>query len=382
MFVRTSGRKGLYMRIASSLIGAVAVLVLSAGAVVAQGRAASVLVEEVDVRAISDTSPIIGQLVPSTQADVASRRSGVAAEVLFEVGDHVAAGDPMVRLETRLAEIEQRNVIANQEVAQAGIVTAEAVLTLAGQVLRRQERLKGSTAFQQAVYEDRIAEVARAQGLLRQATAAAAAAEARMARVEYDLENAIISAPFTGVVVERMAQPGQYLNLGEAVAKLLDVEGLEIQADVPTELISGVTPGTTVTVEFAGGASSTARVRVALPVETVSTRTRPVRFETDLAEIPPYLIAVGKSLTLRIPVSVPRDVLTVPKDALVQGGGGGWMVYAVVDGTAEARPVTLGQSAGGRLEVLSGLSEGDLVVVRGNERLRPGQQVNASLAGG
>lgn len=382
MFVRTSGRKGLYMRIASSLIGAVAVLVLSASAVVAQGRAASVLVEEVDVRAISDTSPIIGQLVPSTQADVASRRSGVAAEVLFEVGDHVAAGDPMVRLETRLAEIEQRNVEANLEVAQAGIVTAEAVLTLAGQVLRRQERLKGSTAFQQAVYEDRIAEVARSQGLLRQATAAAAAAEARMARVEYDLENAIISAPFTGVVVERMAQPGQYLNLGEAVAKLLDVEGLEIQADVPTELISGVTPGTTVTVEFAGGASSTAKVRVALPVETVSTRTRPVRFETDLAEIPPYLIAVGKSLTLRIPVSVPRDVLTVPKDALVQGGGGGWMVYAVVDGTAEARPVTLGQSAGGRLEVLSGLSEGDLVVVRGNERLRPGQQVNASLAGG
>ena len=370
------------MRFASSFIGAVAVLVLSASVVVAQGRAASVLVEEVDVRAISDTSPIIGQLVPSTQADVASRRSGVAAEVLFEVGDRVAAGDPMVRLETRLAEIEQRNVMANQEVAQAGIVTAEAVLTLAGQVLRRQERLKGSTAFQQAVYEDRIAEVARAQGLLRQATAAAAAAEARMARVEYDLENAIISAPFTGVVVERMAQPGQYLNLGEAVAKLLDVEGLEIQADVPTELISGVTPGTVVTVDFAGDASSTAKVRVALPVETVSTRTRPVRFETDLAEIPPYLIAVGKSLTLRIPVSVPRDVLTVPKDALVQGSGGGWVVYAVVDGIAEARPVTLGQSAGGRLEVLSGLSEGDLVVVRGNERLRPGQQVNASLAGG
>ena len=105
-----------------------------------------------------------------------------------------------------------------------------------------------------------------------------------------------------------------------------------------------------------------------------------MRFETNLNEIPPYLIAVGKSLTLRIPVSVPRDVLTVPKDALVQGGSG-WIVYAVVDGTAEARPVTLGQSSGGRLEVLSGLSEGDLVVVRGNERLRPGQPVSPSQAG-
>lgn len=370
------------MRTASKLIGAAAVLALSVSTAAAQGRAASVLVEEVDIRAISDTSPIIGRLVPSTQANVAARRSGVTAEVLFEVGDRVEAGDPMVRLETRLAEIELRNVMANMEVAEAGIATAEAVLTLASQALSRQERLKGSTAFQQAVYEDRVAEVARAQSLLRQATAASAAAEARMTRVEYDLENAIISAPFAGVVVERMAQTGQYLNLGEPVATLLDVEGLEIEADVPTELISGVTPGTVVSVDFAEVTHSTATVRVALPVETVSTRTRPVRFEINLQELPPYLIAVGKSLTLRVPVSVPRDVLTVPKDALVQGGGGGWMVYAVVDGTAEARPVTLGQSAGGRLEVLSGLSEGDLVVVRGNERLRPGQPVNASLAGG
>lgn len=364
------------------MIVALAALVLSGNPAFAQGRAASVLVEEVDVRAISDTSPIIGRLVPSTQADVAARRSGVAAEVLFEVGDRVEAGEPMVRLETRLAEIELRNVMANMEVAQAGIATAEAALTLASQALRRQERLKGSTAFQQAIYEDRTVEVARAEGLLRQATAASAAAEARMARVHYDLEHAIISAPFTGVVIERMAQTGQYLNLGEAIAKLLDVEGLEIEADVPTELISGVSTGTAVTAEFVGGTSITATVRVALPVETVATRTRPVRFEMDLAEIPSYLIAVGKSLTLRIPVSVPRDALTVPKDALVQGGGGGWIVYAVVEGTAEARPVTLGQSAGGRLEVLSGLSEGDLVVVRGNERLRPGQPVNASPAGG
>ncbi|MFK7942972.1 MAG: efflux RND transporter periplasmic adaptor subunit [Paracoccaceae bacterium] len=370
------------MRFARELLGALVVLALSAGNSAAQGRAASVLVEEVDVRAISDTSPIIGQLVPSTQADVASRRTGVATEVLFAVGDRVTKGEAMVRLDTRLTEIERRNVEADLEVALAGIRTAEAALKLSRQILARQERLKGSTAFQQGVFEDRVAEVARSQGLLGQATAAAAAAEARMARVDYDLEYAIISAPFTGVVVERMAQPGQYLNLGEAVAKLLDVEGLEIEADVPSELVTGLTKGTVVAVDFAGGSSGTAKVRVALPVETISTRTRPVRFATDLTEIDPQLIAVGKSLTLHVPVSVPRDVLTVPKDALVQGNGGGWVVYAVVEGAAEMRPVRLGQSAGGRLEVLSGLAEGDLVVVRGNERLRPGQEVNASPAGG
>lgn len=370
------------MRYARAFWAAIAILTLSLHVAAAQGRAASVLVEEVDVRAISDTAAILGQLVSSTQADVASRRSGVPVEVLFAVGDRVDAGAPLVRLETRLTEIERRNAEADLEVARAVIATAEASLKLTRQVLARQERLKGSTAFQQGVYEDRVAEVARAQGLLGQATAAAAAAEARMARVEYDLEFATISAPFKGVVVERMAQPGQYLNLGEAVAKLLDVQRLEIEADVPSDLVTGLTEGTVVDIDFAGGGSSTATVRVALPTETVSTRTRPVRFQTDLSKIDPQLIAVGKSLTLHVPVSVPRDVLTVPKDALVQGRGGGWIVYVIVDGAAEPRPVTLGQSAGGRLEVLTGLTAGDLVVVRGNERLRPGQSVNATPVGG
>ncbi|MEL6997867.1 MAG: efflux RND transporter periplasmic adaptor subunit [Pseudomonadota bacterium] len=370
------------MRSAIILVVAMLCTAVTTGLSLAQGRAASVLVEEVDVRAITDTSPTLGQLVPSTQADVASRRAGVAAEVLFEVGDRVTMGEPMVRLETRLTEIERRNVEADLEVARSGIATAEAALTLARQVLARQERLKGSTAFQQGIFEDRTAEVARVRGLLGQAMAQAAAAEARMARVDYDLEHAIIKAPFTGVVVERMAQPGQYLTLGEAIAKLLDVAGLEIEADVPSDLVTGLTPSTVVAVDFAGGVSGKAKVRVALPVETVSTRTRPVRFQTDLTGIDPQLIAVGKSLTLHLPVSAPREVITVPKDALVQGRGGGWIVYAVVDGVAEVRPVTLGQSAEGRLEVLDGLAAGDLVVVRGNERLRPGQQVNASPAGG
>jgi RND family efflux transporter MFP subunit len=349
---------------------------------VAQGQAASILVEKADVRSISDTAPVIGQLVASTQANVASRRSGVAAEVVFEIGDRVSEGDLLVRLETALPEIERRSAEALLEVAEAGVVSATARLNLAMQGLARQERLKTSTAFSQATFEDLQQTVEQAQGELARAKAEINAAEARLKRVDYDLEHSMIRAPFAGVVIERMAQPGQYINLGEAVAKLLDVNGLEIEADVPAHLVAGLTPGTEVIVRYSEGVSGLARVRVALPVQTVSTRTRAVRFDADLSGINPQLIAVGKSLTLQIPASAPRDVLTVPKDALVQGNAGGWLVYVVVDGKAEPRPVTLGQSTGSRLEVLSGLSAGDMVVVRGNERLRPGQPVNATLAGG
>jgi multidrug efflux pump subunit AcrA (membrane-fusion protein) len=76
-------------------------------------------------------------------------------------------------------------------------------------------------------------------------------------------------------------------------------------------------------------------------------------------------------------VGAVRDVLSVPKDALVQGRDG-WTVFVAADGKAQPRPVQLGIALGNRYEVLGGLTPGDLVVVRGNERLRPGQDIAPS----
>lgn len=370
------------MRLIRSALAALALVAASAASVGAQGRAAAVTVERVDVRPVLDTTSVIGQLIASVEANVAARRAGVAAEVLFEPGDKVKAGAPLVRLETVLAGIEKRAAEAALDVARAGVDAASAQLTQNQQSLARQARLRGSTAFSGAQFEDLEQTVARAQGELARAIAQVAAAEASMARVEYDLRHAVIRAPFDGIITERMAQPGQFVRLGDPVAKLLDDSRLEIEADVPSELIDGLPIGTAVDAAFADGTNDVAIVRAALPVETVATRTRPVRFATDLSTVDPLMVAVGKSVTLAIPVSALREVTTVPKDALVQGRGGGWIVYVVEDGAAQPRPVSLGQAAGARLEVLSGLSPGDMVVVRGNERLRPGQAVDPREAGG
>jgi multidrug efflux pump subunit AcrA (membrane-fusion protein) len=70
----------------------------------------------------------------------------------------------------------------------------------------------------------------------------------------------------------------------------------------------------------------------------------------------------------------------VPKDALVQGRGG-WTVFVAQDGKAEPRTVQIGVALGERFEVLDGLRDGDMVVTRGNERLRPGQEIAPMDAG-
>jgi hypothetical protein len=75
-----------------------------------------------------------------------------------------------------------------------------------------------------------------------------------------------------------------------------------------------------------------------------------------------------------LPMGEPRDIVSVHKDAVIARGAG-YIVYAVEEGKAQLKQVELGEAAGKRTEVLSGLIAGDLVVTRGNERLRPGQDV-------
>ena len=88
--------------------------------------------------------------------------------------------------------------------------------------------------------------------------------------------------------------------------------------------------------------------------------------------------AVGQSLTVQVAVGEARTVLAVPKDALVQAQNG-WTVFVAEDGKAQPRTVAIGAPLGDRYEVLSGLQAGDMVVVRGNERLFPQQDITANL---
>ena len=79
-------------------------------------------------------------------------------------------------------------------------------------------------------------------------------------------------------------------------------------------------------------------------------------------------------MTVLIPVGGSRNAVTVSKDAITQRNGQN-MVFVSNNGRAQPRAVTTGEATGNRLVVLSGLRAGDLVVVRGNERLRPGQRL-------
>jgi len=359
-------------KIMTVCFGAMLIAVSATG----QEKAVAVIVEKVKLANIGDTTPLIARLIATVDSDVAARRDGFVDNVLFQIGDKIEKDQALVRLDDELVDIQLQNAEAALLSAKAGIEVAKARLTLTKNAFERQSGLQGSVAFSKARFDDLQQEAAEANGELSRASAQLAIAQAAFARAKYDRKHSVIYAPFSGVAITRNVQPGQYIALGGAVAMLLDLNGLEIEADVPVSLLKGLKVGRELEAILHDGTRAVTTVRTLLPTETVSTRTRPVRLSVSLQGVAPYLIANGKTVTIMVPVSAVKEVAIVPKDALVQGLDGGWMVFVARDGKAVPQPVEIGQASAGGLEILSGITPDDYVVVRGNERLRPNQPIN------
>ena len=349
-----------------------AVVLLSGKTLLAQGRPAGVKTEVVASQNMSETVAVFGQVVPARESDVAARVMGVVTQVNVRIGDVVEEGAIIARLDTERLEIEVQQAQAESAITEAGIVVAQTRLDRAETALRRTESLAASSTASQAQLDDRAGSYAEAMASLQQARARRLTSQTALKRAEYNLNNADIRAPFAGVVLDVPTEVGQFIQTGNVVARILDVSTLEVEANVPSRYIQALQKDVPVMARTDGGDTLTLALRAVLPTEFTSTRTRPVRFDLN-GDV--GLAAAGQSVTLDLPVSAPREMLVVPKDALVQANGG-WRVFVNDEGKASPRTVSIGAAIGGGFAVLSGLAPGDEVVVRGNERLRPGQSIS------
>ena len=353
------------------------ILACAASTLAAQGRPAGVGVQAVEMRALAETVPVFAEVTTARDGDVAGRVAGNVETVAVLAGSRVEAGDLLVELNDDLLTIKVAQSEAQLAEAEAGIETARARVDRARIALDRIEALRGGSSFSRGRFDDAQADFLEAEAQFFEAQAREKSAQSQLAETRYQLERSKILAPFSGVVLEVNTIPGAFIQAGTPLVRLLDTEAFEVQANVPSRYTSFLQPGQTVTASTEFGTELALELRAILPVEDPSTRTRAVLFAApDLADLD--TAAVGQSLTVEIPVGEAREVLSVPKDALVQARGG-WTVFVAADDQAQPRPVTLGVPLGDRYEVLSGLAPGDLVVVRGNERLRPGQSISANL---
>jgi len=315
------------------------------------------------------TVPVIGRFVARQTGIVAARTSGPVAEVRVEVGDRVKAGDVIAVLVKDL--LKWRHALQKAEVAQyaAAVKTRKATTKLRRQELTRIE----TAAFPPARRDAKRQEVAVAESQAAEAEAKLGGARANMKITETNLSYAVVRAPYPGVVTKRHIEAGAYVKIGEPLVTLVNDTRLEIEAEVPAIRTAGLTPSTQVDAFINGTTRITARVRAVVPNENPQTRTRTVRF---VPELPAGMkgLAGNQSVTLHLPAGTDGIVVTVHKDAVLSRKGKN-LVYLAEDAKAALRSVRLGEAIGTRFIVLGGLLPGDLVVVRGNERLQPGQAI-------
>ena len=346
--------------------------------VAAQGRPASVQTDVLEMRAMTETITAYGEIVAVRESDVATRVAGVVNEVPIQVGSVLIQGDIVAQMDTARLGIELVAAEADLAIASAGLEISQAQADRALKAFERAQELTANASITGAQLDDRASAMAEAQGGVAQARARINAAENAINLARYNLSNATVRAPFDGIVLEVFAQPGQFATSGSSVATLLDISTMEVSANVPSRYIEGLEIGREVQGRNDAGDTLSMTLRSVLPTEFSETRTRPVRF--SLAQVESSF-AIGQPITLDIPIGVTRDVLAVPKDALVQARGG-WTAFVNEDGKASPRTVTIGAALDDTFEVLSGLVVGDEVVVRGNERLRPGQDIAPAGGGG
>ena len=193
------------------------------------GPPANVVVDAVIEEPLSQTVPVLGRIVAGEFGPIAARIGGAVNEMRVDVGDRVERGTVLAVLDRERLALERTRHEALVMQQSAQLAGARADLQKVSLDLKRLEGIRKSAAFSQARYDDAIQEVAKQRGEVAEAKAELAQAEAQLKRANIDLQDSEIRAPYPGVVSEKHAEVGAYLNIGSPVVTLIN--DLDIRRD-------------------------------------------------------------------------------------------------------------------------------------------------------
>jgi RND family efflux transporter MFP subunit len=308
---------------------------------------------------------VTGVVVPADGAEflVVSPESARVLEITKAVGDPVASGEVVVRFE--LATAAQNLARQQSEVAR---LQAQLESARVAQARARDFVARGLIPRLDLEIADR--ELSDAQASVDRAAILQKAAETAAAR-------AVISAPFGGIVAARFHNPGDVVQAAatDPILRIVDPARVEILASVPTADASRVLPGASARLTDPRDGSSV-RLSVGNRSATAAAASGVVLVRLLPAE--PVTVPVDTSLPIEIDAEERTGVVFVPEEALIQEGAQTIVMVAVGDRAAR-RPVTTGITTDAGVEITSGLTAGDLVIVQGHLGLPDGAQISVAL---
>jgi membrane fusion protein (multidrug efflux system) len=312
----------------------------------AWGGAAKVVTQRIELQPLVDEIEALGTARANESVEIRPRISSLITRILFEEGQFVEQGDPLVELE-------------NSEIV-AGLALAEASLSESRSLYNRSKELESTQAISASNLEALFAQVK--------------VDEANVEAARAKLSHTRVRAPFSGRIGLRRVSPGSFVNTDTIITTLDDVSVIKLDFSVPETFVNVVRQGMTINAhslvfpdrDFNG------------TVASIDTRLDPVSRAVEVRAVIPNedgLLKPGMFMT----VDLQRDrgdVLMAPEQAIVPEGSRQY-VYVVTDGLAEKRQVLLGRRIPGYVVVSDGLSAGETVVTEGTNKIRDGAQVES-----
>lgn len=329
---------------------------LPGGVAYAQGMPpATVVVDEAELRMLAPTVEVPGTVVSRYDARLASELSA-KLEWIAEVGTEVKEGDTVARLHDitfRLREMEAKSLVEREEAAVVYLKSEKKRLESLGQ-----NNLSARSQIEKVTSELAMAEADRA------------IAEVQLGHAKVAMHVTEVRAPFDGIVTERLRSIGERLEVADEVIRLVDPNSLEVVARAPLSTVNFIDKGDQLELsnDFR---SAPASVRTIVPFGDPQSHMFEVRLDAD-----PEIWTVGESVRLSMPTADAKEVLAVPRDALVLRREGASVFKVNQDMTVRKVSVITGLGAGSQIEIFGEIQVGDQVVIRGAERLEDGMSVS------
>lgn len=315
---------------------------------------------------VAEQLQLSGTLSAERSARLSPRVEGLVSRVRVDAGDTVRAGDALLELDATLARL-------TLDRSRADSAQGRAQLDETARLLDEGQRL----AEQRHIPPSEVATRRASHALAEAAQSALLAAEREQTEV---VERHVLPAPFDGVIVRKLTEAGEWVTRGTPVLELVAIDRVRLDVQAPQERYRDIVENAEVVVrpDTMPGVELPGRVAARVPVAgDTSARSFLVRI---LIEDTGHRLLPGTSATavIRVQGEQRRDVLSIPRDALLRHPDGGFSVFIVEPGDearVQRRPVRIGREGNGMIEILSGLPADRPVVVRGNEVLVDGQRV-------
>ena len=332
----------------------------------------TVAVVKVDREDLHREVTMTAEFRPYEEVELHAKVSGYVDQMKVDFGDRVKAGQLMATLEVPELRDELHNAMAAEQKAEADHSDAHLSYTRLLAVNKAQPNLVAQQDLDNAESKDRSTDEA------------IDAAKAEVEKYQTMLAYTKITAPFDGVVTWRYADPGSLIQAGTSsdtqakpLVRVSDNYRLRLDFPVDVEYVRYIKLGDPVEVRVESLGDKTFTGTISRFTNQVDDQTRKMTTEMEVSN-PNLELVPGMYAEVVLKVEERRHALSIPIEAVALGSIA--TVYVVnASHEIEPRPVTLGLETSSKYEVLSGLREGDLVVIGNPARRKPGEKVETKL---